>query len=215
MEVTESEKQQRDATVIQQSSDLNCINSEYCEPESLLYSGGSGLRYTSTGSLVVYTDGSCLSNGRLNPLAAIGIYFGPECPLNLSRRLPDIYNPSNNTAEIVAVITVLHFCKVNRIWDVEIRTDSQYLISCVLQHMETWKLNGWIKTNGKPVVNASELKELSDAMREIRVKFVHVTGHAHDEGNRCADFLARMATINQFIERQNFEPFRFYKNSSK
>lgn len=179
-----------------------CLNSE---PESQLYEDGRGFRFTSTGSLVVYTDGSCLANGRENPLASIGVFFGLLNENNVSRQLSGDYAPSNNTAEIVAVTTAFRLCKRFKYKNVQIRTDSQYLIDCLQNHVSTWMQNGWKKTTGKPVVNAIELKELLEEMVDLTVEWVHVRGHAHDMGNRCVDFLARMATINQFLERQNYE----------
>lgn len=181
------------------------------EPEHSLFQGESGFRYASSGSIVIYTDGSCLSNGRSNPLAAIGVYFGPESPVNVSSRLASKYIPSNNTAEIVAVTTAFRLCKQYKIRDVEIRTDSRFLITCITELADTWRLNGWRKTNGKPVVNAAELKELLDESCDLNVTWVHVQGHAHDEGNRCVDFLARMATINEFLQRQDYELIDYKK----
>lgn len=184
------------------------------EPDTLFISDERGFRYNTTGSAIVYTDGSCLANGRDNPLASIGVFFGPLSKLNVSRKLPSVYTPSNNCAEIVAVTTAFRLCKNNLINKIELRTDSKYLIECILQHVPVWLSNGWTKTNGKPVVNATELKELLAEKAGMEVIWVHVPGHSHDAGNRYVDFLARMATINEFIKRQEFliYPQGYFKN---
>jgi ribonuclease HI len=169
-------------------------NSFSYEPEFSLYTE-DGFRVTSAGFTVVYTDGSCLANGSVGAKAAVGIYFGPHSPYNCSLPLLDSERKSNNAAEIVASTEALKICRKHNRMNVEIRTDSKFLIGCVLQHLNTWKVNGWIRTNGKPVSNRIELEELNEALRGFEVQWVYVPGHAGEIGNDFADFLARHETF--------------------
>ena len=41
----------------------------------------------SSSKLIVYTDGACPGNGGANPIAGIGVFFGPNDPRNISRPL--------------------------------------------------------------------------------------------------------------------------------
>ena len=50
----------------------------------------------------VYTDGSCLKNGRQGAVAGIGVYFGRGDPRNIS--LPYLNKPTNNRAEMTAIL---------------------------------------------------------------------------------------------------------------
>lgn len=164
------------------------------ESEASLHTEG-GFRVTTAGFTVVYTDGSCLQNGSAEAKAAIGIYFGPCSPHNISVPLINTDRKSNNAAEIIASTEALKICrKYNRV-DVEIRTDSKFLIGCVLQHLSIWKANGWLRTNGKPVSNKIELEELAEVLKGFRVQWVYVPGHASEVGNNYADFLARYGTF--------------------
>lgn len=174
------------------------------EPELLLYADGE-FRINSAGFTVVYTDGSCLSNGSSDAKAAIGVFFGPHSSYNVTKPLPKGYLPSNNTAEILAAIEAFSLChKHNRMW-VEIRTDSKFLIHCVTLHMPVWEQNGWLKTNKKPVSNQLELKKLAEVLKGLRVRWVHVAAHSAEVGNNYADFLARYATFKMMrIDNPSF-----------
>ena len=52
----------------------------------------------------VFTDGSCINNGKPNAIAGIGIYFGELDTRNVSSRIDG--KQTNNTAELTAVIRV-------------------------------------------------------------------------------------------------------------
>ena len=54
----------------------------------------------------IYTDGSCINNGKIEPKAGIGIYFGVNDERNVSKQLElnKYDNITNNSAEIVAII---------------------------------------------------------------------------------------------------------------
>lgn len=174
------------------------------EPELILYAE-DGFRINSAGFTVVYTDGSCLSNGNSDAKAAIGVYFGPQSPYNITRPLPKGYSPSNNTAEIVASIEAIKLCRQQSKLRVEIRTDSKFLVHCVTLHMPVWRKNGWLKTNKKPVSNQFELKQLDKVLKGLHVRWVHVTAHGKEVGNNYADFLARLATFKMMrIDKPDF-----------
>jgi ribonuclease HI len=174
------------------------LTSDY-EPDSSLRTIG-GFRVNSTGFTVVYTDGSCLANGTEKAKASMGIYFAKDSPYNVSQQLPSRYKHSNNAAEIVASKEAFRLCKQNKLSLIELRTDSKFLLGCVLEHMPTWKYNGWMKTNGKPVTNRAELEELDQVLKGLTVKWVYVPGHSNETGNDCADFLARWATFKMMRE---------------
>jgi len=164
------------------------------EPDSIL-GLNQGFRTTSDGFVVIYTDGSCLSNGNSNAKAGIGVFFGPLNCSNISERLPPMYEQTNNNAEIFAVTTAFRFCKSKSFYNIEIRTDSKFLLNCVTSHLPIWVNNGWTKTNKKPVKNRYELEELYDEIKGCTVRWVHVPAHVDVQGNNYADFLAKMATI--------------------
>ncbi len=50
--------------------------------------------------LIVYTDGACTGNGKANPIAGVGAYFGPNDPRNISELLPG-EKQTNQRAELM------------------------------------------------------------------------------------------------------------------
>jgi ribonuclease HI len=171
------------------------------EPESNLRAE-DGFRFSASGFVVVYTDGSCLGNGSADPVAGLGVYFGPESRHNVSELLHSPYSPSNNAAEVLAVLRAVEVCKSFSHTFVEIRTDSKFLISCMVRHLPLWRQNGWMTTSKKPVRNRLELQALDDALDGFVVQFTHVKGHGSDVGNEKADFLARWATESARLKAQ-------------
>ncbi len=144
--------------------------------------------------LVINTDGSALQNGKPGARAGVGVWFGPDCKLNLSKRLnPSVYKQSNNVAEIIAACWALTLCTVYT-HPITLRTDSKYTMNCVTSWLEGWRSKGWVTTSGTPVANREHV-EMLDALIRARpsagpVKFEWVKGHSGDEGNRGADELA-------------------------
>ncbi len=65
----------------------------------------------------VYTDGACSHNGQANATAGIGVFWGPNHPLNLSRKLSnngDSGGQTNNRAEITAAIVAIKQVKYKK-----------------------------------------------------------------------------------------------------
>jgi ribonuclease HI len=140
---------------------------------------------------VVYTDGSCLSNGR----AGIGVWFGHNDPRNLAERLPG--HPTNQRAEIYAAIRALETLALDPL-PIEVRTDSKYVINAVTDWRKSWRTappQGAVSTLytklNKQVENSDlfvRLFQLVDA--KGNVQWTHVKGHSGEVGNEAADRLA-------------------------
>ncbi|XP_050715109.1 ribonuclease H1-like isoform X2 [Eriocheir sinensis] len=139
--------------------------------------------------LIVYTDGACWMNGKQGAKAGVGVYFGPDHPLNVSE--PVKGRATNNMAEIQAATYALELAQAAGFTKVAVHTDSQFMINCASSWMKNWKKKGWVKSDGEPVKNKEELIVLDAAMEGLVVKWVHVKGHAGHEGNEEADKLAR------------------------
>lgn len=130
---------------------------------------------------VVYTDGSCIGNGQKNAKAGIGIYI-PDSGVRIGERLPG--EQTNQRAEIYAVIRALEIDPR----DLEIHTDSMYVVKAMTEWIFNWKNNGY-----KKVKNKDLFVRLDDLMRGRGIKFVHVRAHTGIVGNEIADQLARNA----------------------
>ncbi|XP_067134818.1 ribonuclease H1-like [Centruroides vittatus] len=139
-------------------------------------------------SVCIYTDGACCSNGKNGARAGIGVYWGPNHPLNVSERLEG--RQTNNRAEIHAAVRALNQAKENGYNDVIIYTDSNFLIKGVTQWVKTWKKNGWKLSTGEPVKNKEDFEALEIARKDLNVNWIHVRGHQGILGNEEADRLA-------------------------
>lgn len=99
---------------------------------------------------------------------------------------------SNNRMELLAAIVGLE--ALNRPCEVELYSDSRYLIDAHNRHwLENWQKNGW-KTSGKaPVRNQDLWERLLLAEEGHRICWHWVKGHnGHPENERC-DKLATAA----------------------
>lgn len=104
-------------------------------------------------------------------------------------------NTTNNIMEITAVIEGLKQLKFS--CDVEIYSDSAYVINAFNQGwIYNWLKNNW-QTSGKETVKNKELwQELYNLIKQHNVKFIKVKGHSDNEYNNRCDELARMAIKN-------------------
>lgn len=143
---------------------------------------------------VVYVDGSCENNGHKNPVAGIGVYFGPNDKRNVGKIIPEI--KTNNQAELLAAITALESFKPSSL--IEIRSDSKYVIQGMNEWRHKWKKYNWFRNKSQtyPVLNKDMWIRIDrlDALHDV--KWVWVKGHTGElDGNYYADMLATK-TIN-------------------
>ncbi|VVC25356.1 Ribonuclease H-like domain,Ribonuclease H domain,Ribonuclease H1, eukaryote,Ribonuclease H1, N- [Cinara cedri] len=144
--------------------------------------------------VIVYTDGACLSNGFAEAAGGLGVWFGPNNPLNLSEKLSGLQ--TNNHAEIHCTIRAIERVKLTGIKRINIHTDSEYVINCVTKWVPIWEKNGWKTTARKPVKNIDILKLLQKKINSMdSVSWVHVSGHTGITGNEEADKLAKAGAI--------------------
>jgi len=146
--------------------------------------------------LILYVDGGCSNNGYRNSRGGIGIFHAKDSPFNRSERLPACFDPATNEkAELYAAIRALKMTTLFKMENVEIRSDSEYLIHGMLEWIQRWKRNGWITANRKPVKNKELWIMLESVVRELptKVTWTKVKGHSADCGNEWADDLAQRA----------------------
>lgn len=142
---------------------------------------------------VVYTDGACTSNGFRGAKGGIGVYWGPNHPLNISE--PLLGRQTNNRAEIMAAVRALNQCRSLGIRNVKLHTDSSFLIQGITQWIHKWKRNGWKLSTGGDVINKEDFELLDKAQTGLNIQWVHVRGHCGNPGNEAADQLARNGIV--------------------
>jgi ribonuclease HI len=150
--------------------------------------------------LDVYTDGSCFNNGRKDPKAGVGVFWGTDDPRNVSVPLRSLHAgpATNNRAELAALLAAYIRIRKDEIRPpqvVRLHTDSHYCIKCLQVYARRWDRNGWKTATGKRVLNQDILKPLLKLYRGMtHVQIYHVRGHSGDPGNEAADKLARQGS---------------------
>ncbi|XP_046691964.1 ribonuclease H1 isoform X1 [Silurus meridionalis] len=140
-------------------------------------------------AVVVYTDGCCTNNGRHGARAGIGVYWGPDHPLNVAERLSG--RQTNQRAELQAACRALEQARDMDIKKLVLYTDSKFTINGITSWVKNWKTNGWKLRTGGEVVNKEDFQQLDELNEELDVKWMHVPGHAGFLGNEEADRLSR------------------------
>ena len=131
----------------------------------------------------IYTDGACRGNpGR----GGWGVFI-----IN-SQESKKIFGgkteTTNNEMELTAAIKGLEF--FNSPTDLDLYTDSKYVMDGINDWIHNWKRNGWKTANKKPVKRSNLWIELDKLNSFHDVKWYWVKGHSGDVGNDMADELA-------------------------
>ena len=136
----------------------------------------------------IYTDGACSGNPGKGGWGALIQEDNNEKKLSGSE-----LNTTNNRMELTAVIKALeHY---NEAKEIEIFTDSKYVMQGITEWIKNWKSNHW-KTSQKKDVKNKDLWVLLDTVSAKHdIKWSWVKGHAGDYGNEIADKLATQAIL--------------------
>ena len=150
-------------------------------------------------SLVVFTDGACIHNGKRNAKASWAVVFPNHSYYTTSGLCQG--QQTNNRAEYTALLKAQEFANQidpQRKQKLIVYTDSQLLRDSMTKWLASWKRNGWKKSTGDPVLNRDLLEKI-DAMQQLRrMEIHHVRAHTGrqdwmSQWNDTADQLARNA----------------------
>lgn len=136
--------------------------------------------------IVIYTDGACSGNPGPGGWGAVLTYNDHK--KEISGNAPDT---TNNRMELQAVIEALKTLKKPS--EVEIVTDSQYVMNGMTTWIHGWKKRDWKGSSNKPVKNADLWQELDAACQPHTITWQWVKGHNGHPMNERADKLATEA----------------------
>lgn len=130
--------------------------------------------------VVIYTDGACSGNPGPGGWGAILTYGEKEKELSGCE-----LTTTNNRMELLAVISALEALKEP--CEVTVISDSKYIVDAISKGwLDSWKKNGWRKSDKKPVLNQSSWQKLIALMEIHSVTFEWVRGHdGHPYNERC------------------------------
>lgn len=124
----------------------------------------------------IFTDGSCINNGKKNSSGGYGIYFHNENKQerkSISKRMPG--KVTNNKAELTAIL------ECTKLLTPELKyyivSDSEYSINCVTKWCRGWEKNNWKTSKGTAVLNRELIEPIVEMLKVLNVKFLHVNSH--------------------------------------
>ncbi len=132
----------------------------------------------------IYTDGACSGNPGPGGWGAILIYKSQRKEICGGEA-----ESTNNRMELTAAIRALETLK--RPSDVDLYTDSRYVMDGITTWIHGWKAKGWRTAAKKPVKNEDLWRRLDEIANGHKVKWHWVKGHDGDPENERADELAR------------------------
>lgn len=153
----------------------------------------------------IYTDGSFSNNYNIGSWAIV------ICEERKVRTYSGIVrNGSNNQMELKAINEALAFSFLKNYNDVEIFTDSAYVINNIeRQTYKEWERNNWKNVKGENIKNYKEWIEFIKYKiifdkNNINVKFTKVKSHSNNSFNNLADREAK-AKIQNYLERRGIK----------
>jgi ribonuclease HI len=133
--------------------------------------------------VIIYTDGACSGNPGKGGWGAV---------LSYGEKIKEISgfkeHTTNNKMELQAVIEALKLLK--RECEVEIYTDSNYVKDGITKWIFNWKKNGWKNAKKQPIKNMGLWQDLDKQSQRHKIEWNWVKGHADNELNNRADYLA-------------------------
>ena len=136
--------------------------------------------------VTMYTDGAC--RGNPGP-GGWGVH------LRYGDKTRNLFGyeaeTTNNRMEMMAVIEGLK--ALNKPCQVDLKTDSKYVLQGITEWLSGWKRNGWKTAAKKPVKNVDLWQQIDRLASEHQIDWHWVKGHAGIAGNELADQLANRA----------------------
>jgi ribonuclease HI len=156
----------------------------------------------------IWGDGAVKGNGKPEAIAGFGTVIVVDELIvrefngHLAARKFPPYQ-SNNTGELTAIIKGLEV--LEEPYEVEVFSDSEYVILGMRTRIKNWLANGWKTAEGEGVKNKHLWKQLAELSEKHDIKWTHIKGHAGTHLNERCDELAKMGVQQQLVDNV-FEP---------
>jgi len=134
-------------------------------------------------TVAIFTDGACRGNPGPGGWGAILRFNDVEKEIFGGEK-----HTTNNRMEMTAIIEALN--KLSRPCQVELTTDSKYVIDGITKWIIGWKKNNWISSTKKPVKNSDLWKQIDQLNDKHKISWHWVKGHSGHIENERADQLA-------------------------
>ena len=148
----------------------------------------------------IFTDGAARGNpDGPGGYGCILRYVDPKGNVHEREFSKGYEKTTNNRMELMAVIAGLE--ALNRSCEVEVYSDSQYVVNAFNQHwVDGWIKKGWKRGKNEPVKNVDLWKRLLEAKQKHSVTFHWVKGHdGHPQNERCDELATTAADGTNLI----------------
>ena len=145
--------------------------------------------------MIIYTDGSCLGNGKAHNTGGFGVVVLDNDENLLYTYSKQSADTTNNREELKAILYAFlnHGVKLND-WNMNVPivySDSNYCVQTFNDWMFNWARNGWIKSDKKVPENLDLIQAYYDWYQKgYRIDLRKIKGHAGHKWNEMADDLA-------------------------
>lgn len=145
----------------------------------------------------IYTDGSCILNGKPNARGGWAVYFPGGEFGNMAEKYTR--HPTNQRCELTAIQKALETTQQHIAGGgkVEIYTDSEYSLKCLQEYCKKWSINGWLKADKNPIENRDIIEPLYKFYcaywRQINLKHVRAHTGRQDVHSKCNEIVDQMA----------------------
>lgn len=128
----------------------------------------------------VFTDGSCIHNGRPGAKAGYAVWFPDNKDWSVARRIPDSEAQTNQRAELSAIASAVRILEEKGYTDEDlvIYTDSDYSIKCLTVWLTGWMARNWKTSEGKDVLHRDLIEDTTTRLSRFKsYRFHHVRAH--------------------------------------
>lgn len=144
----------------------------------------------------IYTDGAAKGNPGPAGWGVVVVMDGKVFELG-----GRVDHATNNQMELTAAIEALKYVRNNLGGvDVEIISDSKYVILGTTEWIHGWLKNNWRNAAKKPVMNKEMWEELHALNTELKPKWSYVKGHNEDIYNDRADLIASSFAEGELVK---------------
>ena len=156
--------------------------------------------------IIIYTDGAAKGNpGKAGWADVILLPQNSGGQGRIHEIGGRVDHATNNQMELTAPIEALKYLKKSPhrqgLWgDLEIVSDSKYVILGITEWIFNWQKNNWRNANKKPVLNRELWEELYALTQELKPKWTYVKGHNEDKYNDRADLIATSFAEGEPVE---------------
>ncbi len=161
-------------------------------------------------NVIIYTDGACSGNPGPGGWGSVFATYTNANDVVIYELGGPAAQTTNNRMELEALIQPLQQLskKLTKTTScqIQIYTDSVYVIKGATQWIHGWKKNGWKNAAGEDVTNQDLWRDLDEVLRtlktkaELKIKWDYVRGHQGTHGNERCDQIAVAFSKNDYID---------------